>query len=123
MTARAPRILILTLLLANLATPALAQDKDAEVLCQRGIKLPGEPHAIETVAQINAIRNWTFAAEKHGEEYAQWLYAKGPSMECTKIGKAGMFLCHAGAKPCLPPAELRSSKQGGAAAKASASGS
>ena len=123
MTARTLRTLTVALLLGCYSGAALAKDANAVHRCQSGIKQPGQPHAIETLAQINAIKNWTTMAKKHGEDYAQWLYAKGSSIECTKIGKAGMFLCHASAKPCLPPEDLRSSRQGGASAKASVSGS
>ena len=118
MARRALSALFASLLLAGTACSALASDKAGESRCKRPIKLPGQPHAIKSIAEINAISNWTAAANKHGEPYAQWLYAKGKGMECAKIGQAGMFLCHAGGKPCLPPEDVQSQSQ-----KASTAGS
>ena len=107
MARSAVRTLIASLMITALAGPALAAKKAEETGCKRPIKLPGQPHVLQSIAEINAISNWSEAARKHGADYSEWFYAKGQSMECTKIGSAGMFLCHAGGKPCRPPEEVR----------------
>jgi len=98
-----PRLLTaVVVLVAFCAAPAavLAKGKPEEQGCKEKIEIPGYPHTLTTIAEINAIRNWTEAAIQHGEDFAQWHFARSTKIECKTIGKEGLFQCHAAGKPC-----------------------
>ena len=103
--------MIVLLALVGFSGPAHAKDDPLDETCKKPITIPGYPHTLKTIAEINAIRNWSEKAMEYGADYAQWHYARGHRIECEKIGKAGLFQCHAGAKPCRA--------QGGSTAQAS----
>ncbi len=81
--------------------PVLAKGKPAEEGCKQKIEVPGFPHTLKSVAEINAVRNWTDAVMQHGDDYAQWHFARRTSVECKAIGKEGLIQCHAAGTPCI----------------------
>lgn len=68
--------------------------------CYKTVSMKGRPHRISAVAGLSAVRLWSEAAKKHGEEYAMWHNATGTGIKCNKLSRSDFFSCLASGKPC-----------------------
>lgn len=84
---------------ADEAAPAEGNKKPR--LCKDALTRVGRPNTLDVVASLNAIRAWSEAARRLGEDYGTWHKAKAKSVSCEKKGSAGFYVCVASGKPCL----------------------
>lgn len=82
---------------ASAKTKPQAPDGDG---CYKKIGIKGRPHKLNTVASLSAVRQWSQAANKHGEQYAMWHNAANSSIKCEKLPRSDYYACFASGKPC-----------------------
>ena len=74
--------------------------EDVVELCHKGIKRTGTPSKLSTVASLSAVRHWTQAAMKHGDNYSMWHNAQSSGVKCEKFDNSDYYKCIASGKPC-----------------------
>jgi len=79
-------------------TPTDAED--VVELCHKGIKRTGTPSKLSVVASLAAVRQWTQAAMKHGDNYSMWHNAQNSGVKCEKFENSDYYKCIASGKPC-----------------------
>jgi len=79
--------------------PAPGSEEPAE-LCRKGIKRSGLPSKMSMVASLSAVRHWTQAAMKHGDNYSMWHNAQSSGVKCEKFANSDYYRCTASGKPC-----------------------
>lgn len=89
---------------AHAAKAKATQATPGEDGCYKNIDIKGHPHKLSAVASLSAIRQWSQAATKHGENYAMWHNASGSRLKCEKLPRSDYYSCFASAKPC--PADI-----------------
>lgn len=106
------RLIFVSIVLGLLMVPDLAQaaaneieqpkpySEDPSKLCYKAINLNGLPHKLSTVAGLSAVRQWTQAAMKYGEDYSMWHNAVSASIKCEKFPRSDYYMCFAKGKPC-----------------------
>ena len=90
----------LALAAAEKTDQAVPASEDPPKLCQKGIKRSGLPSKLSTVAGLSAIRLWTQAAMKHGDNYSMWHNAQSSGVKCEKLENSDYYRCIASGKPC-----------------------
>ena len=69
-------------------------------LCHKGIKRTGTPSKLSVVAGLSAVRQWTQAAMKFGDNYSMWHNAQSSGVKCEKFENSDYYKCVASGKPC-----------------------
>lgn len=89
---------------ASTAAPAKSDKTEAqkpdEKGCYKNLGMQGRPHRISTIASLSAVRLWSEAAKKYGEDYAMWHNAAGSGVKCKKLPRSDYYSCFASGKPC-----------------------
>ena len=80
--------------------PASPDAEEMVELCHKGIKRVGTPSKMSVVAGLSAVRQWTQAAMKHGDNYSMWHNAQSSGVKCEKFENSDYYKCIASGKPC-----------------------